>query len=319
MHRILIADSLDPAGLELLRQSGAEVRVVTPEEKPRLAEILPDYDALVVRSATKVTADLLRAGKRLKVVGRAGIGVDNVDVAAATELGILVVNAPTANLTSATEHTFALLLALARRIPLADASTKAGGWDRKITGVELQGKTLGVVGFGRIGQKVADRARGFEMKIAAYDPFLDAAAARRMEVDLLPLEELLAVSDVVTLHVPLTDQTRNLLNRESLAKMKKGVLIVNCARGGVIDEEALLEAIESGHIGGAALDVFAEEPPEDLRLVKHKKVVATPHLGAQTREAQERISLETAQMVIDALSGSLAVAAVNLPFRSTGG
>lgn len=319
MARILIADTLDPSGLEIFKASGVEIHQLTAEERPRLLEILDGYDALVVRSSTQVTADVLRAGKSLKVVGRAGIGVDNVDVAAATEQGILVVNAPTANLMSATEHTFALLLSLARRVPEADASMKSGGWDRKLTGVELQGKTLGVIGFGRIGQRVADRARGFEMKIVAFDPFLDGAAARRLEVDLLPLEELLAVSDVVTLHVPLTDQTRNLLNRESLAKMKKGALIINCARGGVIDEEALLEALESGHIGGAGLDVFAEEPPKDLRLVKHKKVVATPHLGAQTREAQERISKETAEMVLAALSGSLAVAAVNLPFRPAGG
>ena len=318
-QRILIADTLAPAGLSVFQQAGVEVHQLTAEERPRLAEIVADFDALVVRSSTQATADLLRAGKRLKVVGRAGIGVDNVDVAAATELGILVVNAPTANLMSATEHTFALLLSLARRVPEADASTKAGGWDRKITGVELQGKTLGVIGFGRIGQRVADRARGFEMKVVAYDPFLDPAAARRLEVELLPLDEILARADMITLHVPMTDQTRNLLNRETLAKMKKGALLVNCARGGVVDEDALLESLEAGHLGGAALDVFAEEPPKDLRLVRHKKVVATPHLGAQTKEAQERISLETAQMVLDSLAGSLAVAAVNLPFRPTGG
>jgi len=319
MHRILIADSLDPAGLTLLKESGADVHVLSAEDKPRIKEILPDFDALVVRSSTQATADLLRAGKRLKVVGRAGIGVDNVDVSAATELGILVVNAPTANLMSATEHTFALLLSLARRVAEADASMKAGEWNRKLTGVELQGKTLGIIGFGRIGQRVADRARGFEMKIVAHDPFLDAAAARRLEMELLPLNELLARADAVTLHVPLTDQTRNLLDKERLAAMKKGALLVNCARGGVVDEEALLAALESGHLGGAALDVFAAEPPTDLRLVRHKKVVATPHLGAQTREAQERISLETAEMVLAALSGSLAVAAVNLPFRPAGG
>jgi D-3-phosphoglycerate dehydrogenase len=318
MYRILIADSLDPAGLELLREAGAEVRVVTAEEKPRLAEILPEYDALVVRSSTQVTADLMRAGKRLRVVGRAGIGVDNVDVAAATELGILVVNAPTANLVSATEHTFALLFALARKVPIADASMKEGKWDRKITGLELQGKTIGIIGFGRIGQKVASRALAFDLKVLAYDPFLDAAAARRLEVDLLPLEELLAQSDVITFHTPLTDQTRNLLNRERIALMKKGALVVNVGRGGVVDEAALLEALESGHLGGAALDVFAEEPPKDLTLVRHPKVVATPHLGAQTREAQERISTETAEMLLAALSGSLAVAAVNLPFRAAG-
>src|SRR3954451_24912205 len=238
MHRILIADSLDPAGLTLLKESGADVHVLSAEDKPRIKEILPDFDALVVRSATTVTADLLQAGKKLKVVGRAGIGVDNVDVAAATELGILVVNAPTANLMSATEHTFALLLSLARRVPEADASMKAGEWNRKLTGVELKDKTLGIIGFGRIGQRVADRARGFEMKILAYDPFLDAAAARKLEVELLPLDDLLARADAITFHTPLTKESRNLLDGERLAKMKKGALLVNCARGGVVDEGA---------------------------------------------------------------------------------
>jgi D-3-phosphoglycerate dehydrogenase len=319
MAKILISDSLDPSGLTLFKEAGVEVHQLSAEERPRLPEILADYDALVVRSSTQVTADLLKAGKKLKVVGRAGIGVDNVDVNAATAQGVLVVNAPTANLLSATEHTFALLLSLARRVPEADASTKAGEWNRKLTGVELQGKTLGIIGFGRIGQRVAERARGFDMKVAAYDPFLDAAAARRMEVELLPLDDLLARADVITFHTPLTPETRNLLNRERIAGMKKGALVINCGRGGVIDEEALLEALESGHLGGAGLDVFAEEPPKDLRLVKHKKVVATPHLGAQTHEAQERISIETAEMVLAALSGSLAIAAVNLPFRPAGG
>jgi D-3-phosphoglycerate dehydrogenase len=319
MHRILIADSLDPSGLALLRESGAEVHLLAAEDKPRLREILPGFDALVVRSATTVTADLLQAGKRLKVVGRAGIGVDNVDVEAATRLGILVVNAPTANLMSATEHTFALLLSLARRVPEADASMKAGTWNRKLTGIELQGKTLGIIGFGRIGQRVAARARAFEMNVVAFDPFLDAAAARKLEVELLPLEELLGRSDMVTLHTPLTEQTRNLLDAKRLAAMKEGALLVNCGRGGVVDEAALLAELESGHLGGAALDVFAEEPPKDLSLVRHPRVVATPHLGAQTREAQERISNETAEMVLAALAGSLAVAAVNLPFRPTGG
>src|SRR5260370_12928440 len=217
MQRILIADSLDPSGIELLTASGAEVVRLGESGRPRLAGIAGDFAALVVRSATKVTAELLRAARRLKVVGRAGIGVDNVDVAAATEHGILVVNAPTANLMSATEHTFALLLAVARRVPEADASTKAGGWDRKLTGIELQGKTLGVIGFGRIGQRVAKRARGFEMKVVAYDPYLDPAAARRLEVEMLPLAELLSRSDAVTLHTPLTQQTRQLLHAVRLA------------------------------------------------------------------------------------------------------
>ena len=320
MHRILIADPLDPAGLALLTASGAEVVTLAEADRPRLAEIAGDFDALVVRSATKVTAELLRAAAgRLAVVGRAGIGVDNVDVAAATELGILVVNAPTANLLSATEHTFALLLAVARRVPEADASTKAGGWDRKLTGVELQGKTLGVIGFGRIGQRVAARARAFEMKVVAHDPYLDPAAARRLEVEMLPLDDLLRRAHAVTIHTPLTEQTRNLLDAARLALLPRGALVINCGRGGVIDEAALLSALESGALGGAGLDVFAEEPPADRWLVRHPRVVATPHLGAQTREAQERTSTETAEMVLAALAGSFAIAAVNLPFRAGAG
>ena len=318
-HKILIADSLDPSGLQTLQESGAEVHELTADERPRLKEILADFDALVVRSSTKVTADVLRAGKRLKVVGRAGIGVDNVDVAAATELGVLVVNAPTANLISATEHTFALLLALARRVAPADAAMKREDWDRKsFTGYELQGKRLGVIGFGRIGQGVAARARAFEMEVAAHDPHLDNAVARRLEVPLFSLADLLAWADVVTLHVPFTDETKGLLGEAELARMKRGALLVNCARGGVVDEEALLAALESGLLGGAAVDVFADEPPTDWRLATHPRVVATPHIGAQTVEAQERIALETSRMVLAALDGSLAVSAVNLPFRPTG-
>ncbi|HVF58726.1 MAG TPA: phosphoglycerate dehydrogenase [Thermoanaerobaculia bacterium] len=317
--RIVVADPLQPSGIAILRRGGADVHEVTPEERPRLPELVADADALVVRSMTKVTAELLRAGKKLRVVGRAGVGVDNVDVEAATEMGVLVVNAPTANLLSATEHTFALLLALARNVPAADASLKGGGWERaRFQGQELQGKRLGVVGFGRIGQQVAERARAFGMEVVAHDPFLDPAAAARLRVELLPLEELLASADVVTLHVPLTEQTRNILDRPRLQAMRRGALLVNCARGGLVDEAALLELLDSGHLAGAALDVFAEEPPKDLALVRHPKVVATPHLGAQTLEAQERIATETAEMVLAALDGSLAVAAVNLPFRPAG-
>jgi D-3-phosphoglycerate dehydrogenase len=318
-HKILIADPLDPSGLEVLQQSGAEVKVLAAEERPRLCEILADYDALVVRSTTKVTAQVLRAGKRLKVVGRAGIGVDNVDVTAATEQGVLVVNAPTANLISATEHTFALLLALARRVAAADAAMKRQDWDRKsFTGFELQQKRLAVLGFGRIGQQVAARARAFDMEVAAFDPYLDPGVARRLDVELRPLAELLPWADVVTLHVPMTEETRGLLGPAEVASMKPGALLVNCARGGVVDEEAVLAALEDGRLGGAAFDVFAEEPPADWRLAVHPKVVATPHIGAQTVEAQERISLETTRMVLAALDGSLAISAVNLPFRPAG-
>ncbi len=319
MPKILVADPLDSYGLDLLAKAGAEIRLVAPDERGRLLELIADVDALVVRSATKVTAELLRAGKQLKVVGRAGVGVDNVDVDAATDLGILVVNAPTANLTSATEHSLALLLALARQIPAADASMKEGKWDRtRFVGVELQGKTLGVIGFGRIGQRVAERAKAFEMEIIASDPFLDAGVARRLGAELVSIDELIARADAITLHTPLTAETRELISRERIARMKPGALLVNCARGGLIDEEALLEALDAGTIGGAAFDVYLEEPPKDWLLARHPRVVATPHIGAQTREAQERISAETAHMLLAALAGEMPAAAVNLPFRPAG-
>jgi D-3-phosphoglycerate dehydrogenase len=313
VHRILVADSLDPSGLALLAAAGAEVVVLRDDERPRLAELIGGFDALLVRSATKVTAQLLAGAGRLKVVGRAGIGLDNIDVAAAAERGIVVVNAPTANLVSATEHTWALLLAVARRVPEADASTKSGGWNRKLTGVELMGKTLGVIGFGRIGQRVAAIARAFQMKVTAYDPFIDPAAAERLGAALVPLDDLLRAAQAVTLHTPLTAETRNLLDAARLALLPRGALVINCGRGGVIDEEALLAALESGAVGGAGLDVFAEEPPRDLRLVRHARVVATPHLGAQTAEAQDRISTETAERVLAALAGSASSAATSAP------
>jgi D-3-phosphoglycerate dehydrogenase len=317
---ILLADPLAEAGLEILRQSGAVVHQLTEEERPDLANLVKNCDALIVRSATNVDAQLLSAGSRLRVVGRAGIGVDNVDVAAATERGILVVNAPTANLTSATEHTFALLLTLLRNVSLAHDSVRAGEWQRKrFQGTELQGKTLGIIGLGRIGQNVALRARAFGMTVIAFDPFLDASAARRFDVEMMPLEQVLSEADVVTLHTPLTEHTRNLISRERIALMKPGSFLVNCARGGIVDEEALLEALDGGQLGGAALDVFAQEPPDGSRLSTHPKVLATPHIGAQTREAQERVATETARMVLDALAGSLSVTAVNLPFVAARG
>jgi D-3-phosphoglycerate dehydrogenase len=319
VHRILISDPLDESGLQIFREAGADLKLLTGAEKSRLLELLPDYDALVVRSGTKVTAEVLAAGSRLRVVGRAGIGVDNVDVTAATQRGILVVNAPTANLVSATEHTFAVLLALARNVPAADSSVKAGEWDRKrFLGHELDGRTMGIIGLGRIGQAVARRARAFGMELAAYDPYLDAGVARRLDVELLEVDDLVQRADVVTLHVPLTDATRNILNADRIAKLRPGAIVVNCARGGVLDEEALLAGLESGRIAGAALDVFATEPPSDRRLISHPRVVATPHIGAQTREAQERVATQTARMVLAALDGSLAVTAVNLPFASAG-
>ncbi len=320
MYRILVADPLDESGLEVLRSRGAEVELLADEDRPRLGELVAGFDALIVRSRTKVTTDLLDgADGSLKVVGRAGIGVDNVDVAAATDRGILVVNAPTANLISATEHTFALMLALARNVPAAVASIESGEWDRKrFVGRELDGKTIGIVGLGRIGQAVAHRARAFGMRVLAHDPYLDPAVARRFEIELLELDELIPQADILTLHLPLTDGTRNLIDVDRVAAMKEGALLINCARGGILDEKALLEALESGRLAGAGLDVFAEEPPGDLALARHPRVVATPHIGAQTREAQERVATQTARMVLDALDGSLTVTAVNLPFSSAG-
>jgi D-3-phosphoglycerate dehydrogenase len=317
--RIVIADPLEESGLEILRSAGAEVVVVAVADRPRLPQLVAEADALVVRSATKVTRDLLAAAARLRVVGRAGIGVDNVDVPAATERGVLVVNAPTANVLSATEHTFAMLLALARRVPAADASMKRGEWDRKsFLGTELQGKVLGVVGFGRIGQRVAARARAFEMHTVAYDPLLDPAVARKLEIELLSIDGLVERADVVTLHTPLTPETRHLIDARRIARMKPGAMLINCGRGGTVDEAALLAALETGRLAGAALDVFEDEPTARHELVRHPRVVATPHIGAQTVEAQERIAVETARMVLAALEGSLAIAAVNLPFTSTG-
>ena len=319
MARILITDSLGPAGIALLEEAGHRVDLLAAEEKPRLAEILPDYESVIVRSGTRLDSELLAAGEKLRVVGRAGIGVDNIDVQAATERGILVVNAPTANSISATEHTFALLLSLARNVPAADRSLKEAVWDRKsFVGNELYGKTLGIIGFGQIGQRVAQRARGFEMEVLAYDPFINAEVARSLDVEPLELDDMLPRVDFLTFHTPLTDGTRNLLNADRIAALEPGVVIVNCGRGGVLDEAALLEALESGHVAGAALDVFAEEPPSDFALAQHPRVVATPHIGASTHEAQERIAVETARMVAAALDGSLSVSAVNLPFRGAG-
>src|SRR6185295_11595814 len=315
--KVLIADPLSAAGLEILRAGGAEVVDASAEGRAAVLAAIGDCDALLVRSRTKVDAALLSAGARLRVVGRAGVGVDNVDVREATRRGVLVLNAPNANLISATEHTLAMLLALARSVPAADASMKRGEWDRKsFLGVELQGKTLGVGGFGRIVQRVALRAKAFEMQVIAYDPWLDPAAAARLGVPLTSIDELLARADAVTLHVPLSAETRDLLSAARIALMKPGALLVNCARGGVVDEAALLAALDAGAVGGAALDVFAEEPPGEPRLARHPRVVATPHLGAQTVEAQERVSTEVARMVLDALAGSFAVSAVNLPFSA---
>jgi D-3-phosphoglycerate dehydrogenase len=320
MARILICDPLNAVGVEQLRAEGHQVTELAAEDKANIEMHAKGVDALIVRSGTQATSALMdAAGASLRVIGRAGVGVDNVDVKAATERGILVVNAPTANLLSATEHTFALLLALMRKVPAADRALKESRWDRKsFVGKELWGKTLGIAGFGRIGQRVALRAQAFEMKVLAYDPFLDDDAIRRHDVEPASLEDLLRAADAVTLHVPMAESTRNLINAERIALMKDDAVLINCARGGVIDEPALLAALESGKLAGAGLDVFAEEPMRDFTLARHPKVVATPHVGAQTQEAQLRIAQDTAKMVNQALAGSLAVTAVNLPFRPAG-
>ncbi|MCO5577681.1 hypothetical protein L7F22_031513 [Adiantum nelumboides] len=312
---ILVAEKLGEGGLELLRKV-ANVDTsynLTPED---LCAKISLCDALIVRSGTKVTREVFEASKgRLKVVGRAGVGIDNVDLQAATEFGCLVVNAPTANTVAAAEHGIALLAAMARNIPQASSSLKAGKWQRnKYTGVSLVGKTLGVMGFGKVGSEVARRAKGLGMTVIAHDPYASADRARAIGVDLVSFDEALARSDFLSLHMPLTATTNKIFNAQSFAKCKKGVRIINVARGGVIDEEGLVQALDSGIVAQAALDVFNEEPPKpDNKLVAHEKVIVTPHLGASTVEAQEGVAVEIAEAVVGALQGELAATAVNAP------
>jgi len=317
MSRVVVAEKVAEAGLDLLRQAGHQVVDVAGAPRERLLAELSSADALLVRSATKVDAELLAAAPRLSVVGRAGVGVDNVDVPAATARGVLVINAPTANVVSAVEHTFALLFALLRRVPAAAASMAGGKWEKSLfLGSELAGKTLGIVGLGQVGSRVAARARAFEVKLLGADPYLPIEKAREMGVPLVPLPELLATSDIVTLHATATDNGKVLLGREEFSRMKKGSILVNVARGSLVDREALFESLRSGHIAGAALDVFDPEPPDpDDPLFKLPNVVSTPHLGASTVEAQERVSLQTVEAVVEALGGASYVPAVNLPFR----
>ncbi len=316
MARILVTEKLAPSGLEAMGAAGHEVDVqleLTPEQ---LVATIPGAAALVIRSATKVDEAVLRAGRDLVVVGRAGIGLDNVDVAAATALGVMVVNAPESNILSAAEHALALLLAQARNVPQAHAALVAGRWERsKWEGVELHGKTLGVVGLGRIGALVAQRALAFGMRLVAYDPYVAPERARRMGVELLTLDELVEVADFVTIHLPKTKETTGLFGKELLARVKPGVRIVNAARGGIVDEEALAEAIRSGRVGGAALDVFATEPTTASPLFELSQVVVTPHLGASTVEAQDKAGEQIAEQVVLALAGDFVPYAVNVSAR----
>jgi D-3-phosphoglycerate dehydrogenase len=313
--KILVADPISPRGVETLRRAaGAQVDVKTGLGEDELCRIIGEYDALVVRSQTKATKRVIEAAARLRVIGRAGVGVDNVDVEAATWRGVIVMNTPGGNTISTAEHTFSMMLALARKIPQAHLSVKSGKWERKsFEGVELYGKSLGVIGMGRIGSEVARRAIAFGMRVLACDPFLSPSRARALQVELVELEEIYRRSDFITVHVPATDQTRGMINRESIARMKPGVRLINCARGGIIVERDLADAIRSGQVAGAALDVFETEPPADSPVAALDNVVMTPHLGASTHEAQESVGVEIAEQIVDALGGGAIRNAVNMP------
>ena len=312
--RVLISDKLSPAAVAIFKERGVEVDVKPGLDKDELAKIIGDYDGLAIRSATKVTAKLLESATRLKVVGRAGIGVDNVDIPAATARGVIVMNTPFGNSITTAEHAIALMFALARQMPAADASTQAGKWEKnRFMGVEITGKTLGVIGCGNIGANAAARAIGLKMRVIAFDPFLSEERAAELGVEKVDLDTLLARADFITLHTPMTAQTRNILSAENLAKCKKGVRIINCARGGLVDEVALRAALDSGHVAGAAFDVFVEEPAKSNVLFGHPNFVATPHLGASTAEAQENVALQVAEQMSDYLVRGAISNAVNFP------
>ncbi len=314
MPKVLIADSLSPRAAEILHERGLDVDVKTGLTPTDLMAIVGDYDGLAVRSATKVTADIINVAERLKVIGRAGIGVDTIDVEAATARGIAVMNTPAGNTITTAEHTLALMMALARQIPQAHASVTAGKWERgQFMGTELAGKTLGVVGCGNIGALVAERAQGLGMRVAAHDPYLTAERAEALGVERLDLDTLLSRADVITLHVPLTDDTRRMIDAAALAKTRPGVLLINCARGGLVVEADLAEALESGQVAGAALDVYENEPPTDSPLLGMDSVVLTPHLGASTEEAQFNVAVQIAEQIADFLLSGTVVNAVNLP------
>jgi D-3-phosphoglycerate dehydrogenase len=312
MAKVLVAEPLAPAGIELLqaRHEVVAVKSATPEE---LLTLVADVDALVIRSATQVTAEVLAAAPNLKVVGRAGIGLDNVDVPAATKQGVMVVNAPQSNVISAAEHTIALIMSMARNIPRADEALRHGRWERsRWTGTELYGKTLGVIGLGRIGALVSHRLLAFGMRLVAYDPYISRERAAQMDVELGTLDQVLAVADFVTIHLPKTKETVGLIGADELARMKPGARLVNVARGGIVDEAALAKAVESGHLGGAAVDVFTEEPTTDSPLFALDSVVVTPHLGASTAEAQDKAGVTIAEQVLLALDGQFVPNAVNV-------
>ena len=317
MPKVLISDKMDPQAAKIFRERGVEVDEITGKTPEELIAIIGEYDGLAIRSSTKVTKAILAAAKNLKVVGRAGIGVDNVDIPAASAAGVVVMNTPFGNSITTAEHAIALMFALARDLPEADKSTQAGKWEKnRFMGVEMTSKTLGLIGAGNIGSIVADRALGLKMKVVAYDPFLTAERAQDMGVEKVELDQLLARADFITLHTPLTDQTRNILSAENLAKTKKGVRIVNCARGGLIDEAALKEGLDSGHIAGAALDVFVQEPAKESPLFGTPNFISTPHLGASTTEAQVNVAIQVAEQMADFLVSGGVTNALNMPSLS---
>ncbi|MEM7723490.1 MAG: phosphoglycerate dehydrogenase [Pseudomonadota bacterium] len=314
--KVLVSDKLSETAVQIFRDRGVDVTFDPSigKDKDKLLEVIGDYDGLAIRSATKVTEKIIAQAKNLKVVGRAGIGVDNVDIPVASKEGIIVMNTPFGNSITTAEHAIAMMFAVARQIPEANASTHAGKWEKsRFMGVELTGKTLGVIGAGNIGPIVCDRARGLKMKVAAYDPFLSEERAKQMGVTKVELDELLALADFITLHVPFTEKTANILSAENLAKTKKGVRIINCARGGLVDEAALAELLKSGHIAGAAFDVFKDEPATENPLFDLPNVVVTPHLGAATTEAQENVALQVAEQMSDYLLTGAVSNALNMP------
>lgn len=310
----MIADKIASEGIDLVR-TVADVDVVLEQSENELCEIIGNYDAVIVRSATQVSEVVINAGKKLKVIGRAGTGVDNIALNAATEQGIVVVNAPQGNTIAAAEHTVALMLSLARHIPQADKSLKAGKWERtNFVGAELRGRTLGLIGFGPVGAAVARRAIGLEMVVLANDPFVPAERLHALGVESATLVDVLSKSDFISLHIPLTAQTKGMISDDQIQIMKPGVKLINAARGGILDEEALLRGIESGHIAGAALDVFTEEPPQfDSKLLEKSQIIVTPHLGASTQEAQERVAVDVAKQIVDILKGKPPTYPVNAP------
>ncbi|MDE2133280.1 MAG: phosphoglycerate dehydrogenase [Alphaproteobacteria bacterium] len=314
MPKVLIADKLSHAAVSVFKTRGVEADVKTGLSKEELLKIVHQYDGIAIRSATKITAEIIKAAKKLRVVGRAGIGVDNVDIPAATAAGVIVMNTPFGNSITTAEHAIALMMALARDIPAATASTHAGKWEKnRFMGTELYGKTLGLIGAGNIGGIVADRAKGLKMHVVAYDPYLSAERAAEIDVEKVALDDLLGRADFITLHTPLTHETRNIISADAINKMKKGARLINCARGGLVDEAALKVALDAGHLAGAALDVFAEEPAKTNILFGNDKVVATPHLGASTEEAQENVALQVAEQIADYLLTGAIVNALNMP------